>query len=41
MNRHAPIVQDLSDRASRRLPQMPAALSQTVQKFGQHFVRRN
>ena len=41
MNRHPRIVQDYTDRASSRLPQMRAALSQAVQKFGQHLVRRD
>ena len=39
MNRHPRIDQDFADRASGRLPQMRAALSQAVQKFGQHLVR--
>ncbi len=41
MNRHAAVVQDLTDRTSGSLPQIRSALSQAVQKFGQHLVSRN
>ena len=41
MNRHAPVVQDLTDRTSGGLAQMLAALSQAVQKLGQDLVGRD
>jgi len=41
MNRHAPVVQNPTDRPSGRLPQVRAALSQAVQQFGQHLVGGN
>jgi hypothetical protein len=41
MNRHPAVVQDPSNRPSGSLPQVRAALSQAVQKFGQHLVGRD
>jgi len=41
MNCDALIVEDLADCVSGCLPQMRTALSQAVQKFGQHLVGRN
>lgn len=41
MNRHPPVVHDSAEHPSDRFPQMPAALSQAVKKFGEHLVGRN
>lgn len=41
LHRYTPIIQDLTDRLSGRLPQLRAALGKAVQKFRQHFVRRD